>query len=160
MMSYKLYVLVLVALLTSCITIEKDVEIVGEVSWDYWKQNAGWSDYSADGLDLDSDRVVRLKNLLKTGDYSFIVFATAFCPECEEELPKAFRIFEEAGVPAGRIRLIGLDKNGEEPSGLYRQYNAETVPIVIVLSRGTEIGRTEGVFTGLVDYLLKILGNR
>ncbi len=141
----------------SCITIEKDIEIAGIVSWDYWKQNAGWADYDAPDFFIDYNKLEILKEKIKPGGYAFIVFATAFCLDCEEEVPKAFRVFSEAGIEPGAVTLVGLDKNNEEPSGTYGKYKPKSVPAVIVLHNGKEIGSVFGSFKSLIDDLIDII---
>lgn len=152
-----IFLFVCFQLLSSCITIEKDIEIAGIVTWDYWKSNAGWKDYEAMDFYIDYNKLEILNKKLKAGNYSFIVFATAFCSECEEEIPKIFRVFREAGVKQDAITLVGLDKNNGEPSGIYKKYKVKTVPAVIILENNIEIGSLYGSFEDFIGNLSEII---
>jgi hypothetical protein len=143
--------------LFSCITIEKDVEIKGIVTWDYWKAHSGWRDCEGKNLFIDYNKLDKLNEMLAGKNYSFIVFATAFCSHCEEEVPKIFRVFKETGVKPENILLVGLDKSYNEPSGTYKKYNVRMIPSVIVFREKKEIGRVYGTFKDIIDNLIEIL---
>jgi hypothetical protein len=143
--------------LISCISIEKDIEIIGITTWDYWKKNAGWQDYEAKDFYIDYNKLDTLKKNLSSGNYSFIVFASAFCSECQEEIPKMFRIFTETTTSQDKIILIGIDKNNNEPTGTYKKYSIKSVPTVVVLKDRIEIGRINGSFKEIIDNLNEVL---
>ncbi|MFH1051337.1 MAG: hypothetical protein V1779_10475 [bacterium] len=127
--------------------------IVGEVSWEYWKANAGWALYEAPDYEPEQKALDKLKELLKGKDYKFIVFATTYCDECEENLPKLFMLFELAQIPDNRIRLFGLDESGSEPSGEYKKYNIRTTPEVYLSVDSIIIGQAGYPYRWLQNFI-------
>lgn len=152
-----IFLLISFQFLISCISIEKDTEIAGIVTWDYWKAHAGWHDYEAGNFNIDYNKLDIFKQKLSENNYSFIVFATSFCTDCEEEIPKIFKVFLEAEVKPENITLVGLDKNNSEPSGTYEKFKVKSVPSLIVFMGKTEIGRINGSFKDIIDNLIEIM---
>ncbi len=127
--------------------------VVGEVSWDYWKSNAGWSLYEAFDYEPEQEQITQLKKILQGKDYQFIIFATTYCDECEENLPKLFKIFELTQIPENRIRLFALDESGSEPSGEYKKYNTSTTPEVFLTIDSVIIGQAGYPYIWLQNFI-------
>jgi hypothetical protein len=128
--------------LLSCSTVRDDrADLLGFVSWDYWKANSGWTDFSAADYSPDSADVSAIGKFAATrSGISFVVCGSAGCDHCREHLPRIYKLLNQAKIPAEKIRLLGLDKFAEEPSGIYKKYGVEFVPAVVVLSDGKVIG--------------------
>jgi thiol-disulfide isomerase/thioredoxin len=75
------------------------------------------------------------------GDLRLLVFLGAWCPDCEREVPRFFRILEEAGLAGAPVELYGLDRNQQGAGELTARYGITRVPTFVVLRAGHELGR-------------------
>lgn len=132
--------------------------IRGEVSWDYWKLHAGWEVYEAYDYFPNPKDVDKLKVLLKDKDFSFVVFATTFCDDCQYNIPRLFKVFEMAEIPQNKIRLFGLDENLKEPSGEYEKYDIPSTPVVYLMIKDKVIGEATYPYKWLENFI-EILEN-
>lgn len=132
--------------LFSCTSTQKSISsseqkvITGEVTLEYWKANAGWALYEAFDYEPEPEEIEKMKSLLEGKNYSFVIFATTYCDECMENLPKLFKVFETAQIPNDKIHLIGLDEKLSETSGEYKKYNISTTPVVFLKIDSVVIG--------------------
>jgi len=127
--------------------------IAGEVSWDYWKSNAGWAVYDAYDYEPEQAEIDKLKKLLREMDYSFTIFATTFCDECMENLPRLFKVFESSQIPPERYHLFGLDDKLSEPSGEFKKYNISSTPVVFVKVDNIIIGEAAYPYLWLKNFI-------
>jgi thiol-disulfide isomerase/thioredoxin len=111
--------------------------IVGKITWDDWKKDAGWSDYSA--IDYSPTDLVEFREIVNS-DISFILFSGSWCGDSKSEVPKIFKLFSQAGKE-NKIKLYGLDRMKDEPSGIAKLYKIEKVPTLIILRDNQESGR-------------------
>jgi hypothetical protein len=131
--------------------------ILGETSWQQWKNSAGWIDYSASKYQPNIKKVNKLKSLIGDNDINFILFASSFCDECMHEVPILFRIFELTELDSSKIRLIGVDENSQEPSGIYKDYDLKSTPTLIILSKNKVIGKVEPPDTEWLEFIIEYL---
>jgi thiol-disulfide isomerase/thioredoxin len=134
-------------------------KILGEISWDKWKNTAGWNDYSASKYQPNIKKINLLKSLIKEKEINFIIFASSFCDECMHEVPILFRIFEFAGIDSSKIMLVGLDENSQEPSGIYKNYDIKSVPTLIILSKNIIVGKVEPPDNEWTEFIIEYLQN-
>jgi hypothetical protein len=127
--------------------------IAGEVSWQYWKANAGWVLYEAFDYFPNPTDIEKFKKLLDNKNYSFLIFATTFCDECEHNIPKLFKVFETAKIPENRIRLFGLDERLSEPSGEFTKYNIPSTPVAYILIDDKVIGEAAYPYRWLDNFI-------
>lgn len=81
-----------------------------------------------------------------------IVFMGTWCEDSHFVIPRLFKLTEAAGFPAGRITLIGVDREKKTLSHLAEALNVTNVPTIIVMKKGKETGRVvEYGTTGLFD---------
>lgn len=132
--------------------------IAGEVTWEYWKANAGWKIYEAFDYFPNPKDIEKLKSLLKDKDYSYVIFATTFCDDCEHNLPRLFKVFELADIPQSRIRLFGIDERMKEPSGEYQKYDIPNTPVVYLKIGDHVIGEATYPYRWLENFI-EILEN-
>jgi|GEM_PF-2200284 len=127
--------------------------IVGEVSWEYWKANAGWRLYEAFDYFPNPTDIEKIQKLLENKNYSFVIFATTFCDECESNLPKLFKVFETAKIPLSKIRLFGLDESLSESSGEFTKYNIPSTPVVYLKIDDKVIGEAGYPYRWLDNFI-------
>jgi hypothetical protein len=134
-------------------------KILGETSWQKWKNSAGWNDYSASNYQPNPKKVNKLKNLLKEKEANFIIFASSFCDECKHEVPILFKLFELAELDSSKIRLVGLNENLQEASGIYKDYDLTSTPTLIILSKNIVIGKVEPPDNAWLEFIIEYLEN-
>ncbi|HTX18644.1 MAG TPA: thioredoxin family protein [Bacteroidota bacterium] len=71
----------------------------------------------------------------------FVVVGGTWCGDTRRELPRFFRVVEEAKIPSDQIELYGVDRMKEGPGKIAEKYDIESVPTFILFSGGKEIGR-------------------
>ncbi|MDQ1265979.1 MAG: hypothetical protein QG635_1131 [Bacteroidota bacterium] len=111
-----------------------DKFLIGTISWEEWQSRAGWDDYSASDYEPAPETLRKLKSLIRNKDYMFLIFSGYWCSDSKSEVPKIFKLLNMCGVPANRIKLIGLDRQKSEPSGIAKEYSITKVPTLIILT--------------------------
>jgi hypothetical protein len=88
---------------------------------------------------------------------AFIVLGT-WCPDTHRELPRFFKIADQAGWPTSRMTLLAVDRTKQDGGGETVKWNVTRVPTFIFLRAGKEIGRvTERPITTLEQDIATIL---
>ncbi|MFA6571786.1 MAG: hypothetical protein WCT77_11200 [Bacteroidota bacterium] len=147
--------LLLVFILLSCASL-KERPIVGEYKWGDWVAATKWNSPPSSFYNFDSLKLKQLLAETQNKEINYVIFASSFCSECKENLPRIIAVFEKAGIPQSGYRLFGLDDDLEEPSGYYKKFNIKNTPVVFVLSDNRVIGSVEFPPTNWLDDLLKI----
>ena len=70
-----------------------------------------------------------------------IAFSGTWCADSKYIIPKFFSLLDSADFPAERVTLIGVDRNKTTTSHLAEAFNILSVPTLIVMKEGKEIGR-------------------
>ncbi len=115
--------------------------VLGPKTWEEWKAEAGWDNYSAGNYHPPQWKLNQLADLVRTRNVTFLVFGGSWCSDSKAQLPVLFSLFDLASIPAARQQLYGVDINVKEPTRTADRYKISRVPSVIVLSNGKEIGR-------------------
>lgn len=73
--------------------------------------------------------------------YIIVLVLATWCDDSKEQVPRFYRILDEAGIPEDIMNVICVDgqKTAEEIS--LENYNIERVPTFIFYRNGKEIGR-------------------
>ncbi len=144
------------SLLVSCSTISSKDEkvIIGETSWENWKAESGWNLIDYYSYQPDTALLTKLANVVEKHNLTFLVFASSICEDCKEEVPKIFKLFDNANIPLEKIRLIGLDRDVKEPSGEYEHYNLKKLPLLIIFSNDNKFAE---ISSNGKDWLKSIL---
>ncbi len=74
-------------------------------------------------------------------DYVIVLILATWCHDSEVQVPRFYRILDEAGIPEDIMQVISVDgeKTGGELS--IENYQIERVPTFIFYRNGVEIGR-------------------
>jgi len=74
-------------------------------------------------------------------DYQIVMILATWCHDSQEQVPRFYRILDEAGIAGCLLHLICVD--GEKTGGdlSIEEYNIERVPTFIFYRNGEEIGR-------------------
>ncbi len=113
--------------------------VIGETTWPRWQRETGWE--AADWYRIPPEKAEALRTLQQKSQAVFMVFGGSWCGDTHQQLGMIMAILEQAGVPAERVKLYGVDRAKMEPSGTAAGYAIQRVPTLVILSRGAELGR-------------------
>jgi thiol-disulfide isomerase/thioredoxin len=124
---------------------------VKEVENNYSWFSEGYNLYIPDSTDI--------KALTKEGaTTTYIVFAGTWCGDTKRELPRFYKITDQANIPKEKITLYLLDQSKKSPQKLEKKYKVHSIPTFIILENGKEKGRiVESPQSTLEKDLLEIL---
>jgi hypothetical protein len=133
--------------------------IVGETTWPKWRAETGWE--SADWYRLPPEKVASLKKLQQQSQATFVIFGGSWCKDTHQQLGMIMAVLEQAGAPAERVKLYGVDRSKTEPSGTAAKHSIQRVPTVVILSKTGEMGRiVEYPQTTWEDDMIRILSKK
>ncbi len=90
----------------------------------------------------------------------FAVVAT-WCPDTRRDLPRFFKIADQARLPMKKVRLLAVDRSKKDPGGQTVKWGVTRVPTFIFLRKGKEIGRVvERPATTLEKDMAGIVGTK
>jgi len=81
----------------------------------------------------------KLQDLMK-GKKTTIVLGT-WCSDSQRQVPRFYKVLDQAGVDETDITLIGVDEMKKSPDGEIDDLNIEHVPTFIFSENNKEIGR-------------------
>lgn len=91
----------------------------------------------------DSDIITILKEQLPS--YTITAFMGTWCGDSKREIPKLYKVLDEAQFPLDRLTLIAVDRGSENykqsPGGEHEGLNIHRVPTIIIYKNGKEINR-------------------
>lgn len=137
-------------------------KILGEITKEGFTQNSfnTWFTPNYDAYEPDEKIIKKLKRKLKK--YTITVFMGTWCGDSKREVPKFYKVLEEANFPESKLRVVGLNNGREQykqgPNGEEKGLNIHRVPTFIVYNKkGKEVGRiVEHPVESLEADLLKI----
>lgn len=96
-------------------------------------------EYEYNAYNADKKFIKKIKK--HDHDYVIVVVLGTWCDDSKLQVPRFYRILDEAGIPAGTMNVICVDgyKTGGEVS--IANYEVEFVPTFIFYCNGQEIGR-------------------
>ena len=117
----------------------------------------GWEQLRAQDYTPDGAAVADIKEQCR--DVDALLFVASWCPDSKRDVPRLFKILDQAGFPELRVTMHALDRTKKDAAGLTVQWNVERVPTFIFLRGGKEIGRiVERPKATLESDMLQILG--
>ena len=115
--------------------------ILGKVNWEYWINNSHWDDYKAENYIPDSAKSEYLKEKIKSGNISFILFSATWCGDSKEQAPKIMKLLKLINYDINKLEIYGVDRSKKEPTHTAEMMMIDHVPTLIILRDGIEIGR-------------------
>jgi len=104
----------------------------------------------------DSGIVEKIKN--GQDGLSIEIYFGTWCKDSRREVPRFYKILDQAGFENDNIKLAGLDRKKKSPKKLEKNKNIKLVPTFIINKDGNEIGRIiEFPIVTLEQDLLSIL---
>ncbi|WP_430410518.1 thioredoxin family protein [Kordia sp.] len=121
-------------------------KMLGEITKEGLTSNTfdKWFTPNYEAYEPDAEIITKLQRKLKK--YTITIFMGTWCGDSKREVPKFYKVLEDANFPANNIRVVGLN-NGREhykqgPNGEEKDMNIHRVPTFIVYTKkGKEVGR-------------------
>lgn len=98
-----------------------------------------WFHENQKGYTPNSDAVTAIRR--NKDSIQFIAFSGTWCGDSKYIIPKFFSLIDSAGFSDNRITLIAVDRDKTTTSHLAEAFNITSIPTLIVMKQGKEIGR-------------------
>jgi len=98
-----------------------------------------WFDQEQKLYQTDSQTITSLKEKLK--GIKIKGFLGTWCGDSRREIPRFFKILDQAGFKFNNLELIAVNRNKKTPDNLQEGFNIIRVPTFIFYKQGKEIGR-------------------
>lgn len=105
-----------------------------ETSNDHTWFNKNYSEYRYDTVSVE-----KLKNLSQ--DYHIIVVGATWCPDTHLQLPRFYKVIDDAGIPRERIKLYFVDRELKDSEMVSKKYKIKKVPTFILMKGEKEKAR-------------------
>ena len=91
-------------------------------------------------------------------DVSVLAIVATWCPDSKREVPRFFKIYDQAGIGLGTVTLVAVDRSKKDAEGLTGKHQVTRVPTFVFFRGSQEIGRvTERAVTTLEGDIAAIL---
>ncbi|MBO9699508.1 MAG: thioredoxin family protein [Sporocytophaga sp.] len=77
----------------------------------------------------------------KGSKLTFIVFGGTWCGDTKRELPRFYKVTDQANIKSERITLYLLNHDKKSPEKLEKKYKIHSIPTFIIFVNGKEAGR-------------------
>jgi len=74
-------------------------------------------------------------------DYEIVGFVGTWCPDSRREIPKFYKILEDAGYDMSKLTMVGVTRGKSTPENLEEGYDMHRVPTFIFMKDGKEVNR-------------------
>jgi len=116
----------------------------------------GWQTLLAEDYTPRAQAIEALRP--QAGTFSVLLFVGSWCPDCKREVPRLWKIADQAGLTSNTFEIHGLDRTKTDQDGLTAKWDIHFVPTAIVLRENRELGRiVERPTLTLEDDLVNIL---
>jgi len=140
--------------------------VVGETSREELlsSKNQAWFEDIYSSYTPNEEEVKKIKKLLKKGKYTFEIYFGTWCPDSRREVPRIYKILDEAGYDEGKVKLVGVNRDKKIPNITDEErlkLDVQRVPTLIIFNKkGEEVNRyVEYAQTTLEHDLLMILSD-
>lgn len=100
---------------------------------------ATWFNKGYDEYTPSPEEIATIKSNIS--DYEIVGFVGTWCPDSRREIPKFFKILDEAGYDLSKLTMVGVTRNKNTPENLEQGYDMHRVPTFIFLKDGKEVNR-------------------
>ncbi|MDE3056899.1 MAG: thioredoxin family protein [Bacteroidota bacterium] len=91
------------------------------------------------GYQPDSSVIDTLRS--NAANLHVLIFCGTWCPDTKHELPRFFKVANEAGISDSSITLYGVDRTKHSADGMTDRFGITNVPTFIFTLHDKEIGR-------------------
>jgi thiol-disulfide isomerase/thioredoxin len=112
---------------------------------------ATWFNEGYNSFEPSTEALEIIKNNIS--EYEIIGLMGTWCPDSRREVPKFFKLLDEAGYDLSKLTMIGVTRNKSTPENLEAGYDLQRVPTFIFMKNGKEVNR-------YVEYPAKIVSGK
>jgi len=98
-----------------------------------------WFNSEFDNYTPDTAEVLKLSK--EINEVKITIVMGTWCGDSRREVPRFFKILDEAGFNYDQLTLICVDRSKTAPGGLVHKLNIKFVPTIIIYEDGEEINR-------------------
>ena len=136
--------------------------LLGKINQDALSNNTygEWFNKNQTAFTPNTAIINQLKNELPT--YTITAFMGTWCGDSKREVPKFYKVLEEANYPMDRLTMVGVSRDREtykqSPGGEEEGLHIHRVPTFIIYKDGKEVNRiVESPVESIEDDLLQIV---
>ncbi len=74
-------------------------------------------------------------------DVQVLAIVATWCPDSKREVPRFFKIYDQAGLGTGRVTMVAVDRSKKDADGLTVKHDVLRVPTFVFFRGNKEIGR-------------------
>ena len=73
-----------------------------------------------------------MKTVAERGrDVEVLAIVATWCPDSKREVPRFFKIYEQAGIGLDKVTLVGVDRTKKDAEGLTEKHQVLRVPTFV-----------------------------
>ena len=96
--------------------------------------NQGYEEYTP-----SAEAIATIKKNIS--QYEIVGFIGTWCPDSRREIPKFYKILDEAGYDMSKLTMVGVTRGKSTPENLEEGYDMHRVPTFIFMKDGKEVNR-------------------
>lgn len=100
---------------------------------------ATWFENGYEGYTPSPEAIAAIKENIS--DYEIVGFVGTWCPDSRREIPKFYKILDEAGYDLSKLTMVGVTRGKSTPENLEEGYDMHRVPTFIFMKDGKEVNR-------------------
>ncbi len=113
--------------------------LTGKLTREAIEAHSGWEQLRAQDYTPDSAAIEAIRD--KAANVEVILFVGTWCGDSKREVPRFFKIWDQAGLSMSGVTILGLDRTKKDAEGLTEKWSIEFVPTFIFVRDGHELGR-------------------
>ena len=98
-----------------------------------------WFNSRYENFNPSDETMETIKNNIS--DYEIVAFMGTWCVDSRREIPKLFKILDQAGYDLSKFTIVGVDMNKVTPEKTEAEWDINFVPTIIFLKDGKEVNR-------------------
>lgn len=115
-----------------------------------------WFTQGYEGYTPSEEALETIKNNIS--EYEIVGFMGTWCPDSRREVPKFFKLLDEAGYDLSKLTMVGVNRSKSTPENLEKGYDMSRVPTFIFMKDGKEVNRfVEYPQTSMEEDIAKIV---
>ncbi|PQJ79631.1 thioredoxin family protein [Polaribacter porphyrae] len=99
----------------------------------------GWYNSRYSEYNVDEETITKLKPVIN--NYTIKGFMGTWCGDSKRNVPRFYKILEEAGFDENYFELVTVGRNKKTPDNLQEGFDLLRVPTFIFYKNGKEVGR-------------------
>ncbi|MFN4763923.1 thioredoxin family protein [Gillisia sp. Q332] len=100
---------------------------------------ARWFNDGYTNFNPSEEAMETIKNNIS--EYEIMAFMGTWCVDSRREVPKLYKILDEAGYDLSKLTFIGVDRNKVTPEKTEADWDLHRVPTLIFMKDGKEVNR-------------------